>query len=78
MPLMADQVILAEFSCLADNIKALHAYMESLVYMIVHERKQQSASRQGGSVLVQQSAEAYEMAISGDVRYLEDSFWPYS
>jgi alkylation response protein AidB-like acyl-CoA dehydrogenase len=41
-PLMANQVIRAKFARFARNIEPVHAYMESLVYLIEHERKRKA------------------------------------
>jgi alkylation response protein AidB-like acyl-CoA dehydrogenase len=56
-PLIANQVILAKFAGFARAIEPVHAYMESLVYIIEHERRRKFLARQDGRGLGTQSAE---------------------
>lgn len=63
-PLIANQVILAKVADFARAIEPVHAYMESLVYMIEHERKRKSLNRQGGSILHHNTVEAYQVDIN--------------
>lgn len=63
-PLIANQVILAKIAGFARAIEPVHAYMESLVFMIEHERKRKALSRQGGSVLHKESVEAYQVDVN--------------
>lgn len=46
-PLIANQVISAKFASFARDIEPVHAYMESLVYMIEHERKRKAQRAAG-------------------------------
>jgi alkylation response protein AidB-like acyl-CoA dehydrogenase len=45
-PLISNQVILGKFASFARDIEPMHAYMESIVYLIEQDRKNR-ASRQG-------------------------------
>lgn len=64
-PLIANQVILAKFARFARNIEPVHAYMESLVHMIEHERKRKGLNRLGGSALVgMKSPQAAEVDLN--------------
>lgn len=47
-PLIANQVIVSKFASFARNIEPMHAYMESLVYIVECERKRKASKSQSG------------------------------
>jgi len=63
-PLIVNQVILAKIAGFACATEPVYAYMESLVFMVEHERKRKALSRQGGSVLHQKAVEAYQVDVN--------------
>ena len=75
--LITNQVIREKIAGFARAIEPVHAYMESLVYMIEHERKRKSSKGQGGSVLVQVGsdnvAHEVELNLGGMIATLKTS-----
>lgn len=62
--LITNQVIRAKIAGFARALEPVQAYMESLVYMIEHERNRKTVKRQGGSVLVGSDMKAHEVDLN--------------
>ena len=74
-PLIANQVILAKFADFARDIEPVHAYLESMVYLIEHERKRKALNRQGGGHLTgaNQTASQVDLNVGGMIATLKTS-----
>ncbi len=75
-PLISNQVIAAKIAGFARDIEPVHAYMESLVYMVEHERKRKALLRQGGAVMVGsgvEEAQQVDLNIGGMIATLKTS-----
>ncbi|KAK4949984.1 hypothetical protein LTR10_011826 [Elasticomyces elasticus] len=62
--LITNQVILAKIAGFGRAIEPVHAYMESLVFIVEHERKRNGLQRQGGSVLLGSRTTAHQVDLN--------------
>src|ERR1700753_3790122 len=74
-PLISNQVILAKFANFARDIEPAHAYMESIVYLIEHERKRKAQGRLGGGGRIEpgNAAQAKDVNVGGMIATLKTS-----